>query len=324
MKKIVVAGPIPTDYITTHQGHRLIRHGCITHPSIALAKLLDPQGKIIPVTHVRKKDKPDILEIFNPYKNISTQFVNDVYDTNDVIELTAIDTRDRTERQTDFMHPLMPEHFESLLDSDYFLIVPVTDFEFNLATLEYLRKHSNGCIIFDAHGVTSTVQVDGTRIRKAWVDMEVWLKHIDILKMNSEEALLSLYPKAGHWTLRTETDILSDAELTEFADYCLNQGVKAVYITANSKGCHVFSGNKKVEQHTLVPALKMEHIVDTTGCGDSFCGGLCYGHLLTNDYVKACYYANVIGALRTQGNTFDVFLSAKETQALVEKWYGKQ
>ena len=38
--KIAVLGPIPRDTIKTHHGEVIKKYGCITHPTIALAKLL--------------------------------------------------------------------------------------------------------------------------------------------------------------------------------------------------------------------------------------------------------------------------------------------
>jgi len=68
-----------------------------------------------------------------------------------------------------------------------------------------------------------------------------------------------------------------------------------------------------------VPAIKVNQVVDTTGCGDSFAGGLGYGLLQKpNDYVAAAQYGNALGALRTQGKTFDVFKSLAETDAIIK------
>jgi sugar/nucleoside kinase (ribokinase family) len=56
------------------------------------------------------------------------------------------------------------------------------------------------------------------------------------------------------------------------------------------------------------------------GCGDSFAGGLAFG-LANNpsDYVAAARYGNALGAMRTQGKTFDVFKSLKETDIIIER-----
>ena len=72
----------------------------------------------------------------------------------------------------------------------------------------------------------------------------------------------------------------------------------------------------------MVPAVKVENVVDTTGCGDSFAGGVGFGLLQdASDYVSAARYGNALGALRTQGKTFAVFKSLEETDKIIQATY---
>lgn len=91
----------------------------------------------------------------------------------------------------------------------------------------------------------------------------------------------------------------------------------------DSRGCVVFFKSGGRLQEVMVPAVPVDHVVDTTGCGDSFAGGIGFG-LLQNpkDYVRAAQYGNALGALRTQGKTFSVFKSLQETDKIIERTYG--
>jgi adenosine kinase len=72
----------------------------------------------------------------------------------------------------------------------------------------------------------------------------------------------------------------------------------------------------------MVPAVKVDHVVDTTGCGDSFAGGVGFGLLQRpTDYIGAARYGNALGALRTQGKTFSVFKSLEETDKIIQDTY---
>jgi adenosine kinase len=63
-------------------------------------------------------------------------------------------------------------------------------------------------------------------------------------------------------------------------------------------------------------------VIDTTGCGDSFAGGVGFGLLQKpTDYVGAARYGNALGALRTQGKTFAVFKSLEETNKMLQETY---
>ena len=99
-------------------------------------------------------------------------------------------------------------------------------------------------------------------------------------------------------------------------------GVKCVYITVDSRGCLVYFKEKGKTREEMVPAVKVSNVVDTTGCGDSFAGGVGFG-LIQNpkDYIGAARYGNALGALRTQGKTFAVFKSLEETDKIIKETY---
>jgi adenosine kinase len=81
-------------------------------------------------------------------------------------------------------------------------------------------------------------------------------------------------------------------------------------VTLDERGCVAFyrddSGGIAEE---LVDRIEVEHVVDTTGAGDSFAAGLAYGYLAYRDYVVACQFGNAMGAQRCTGAELDVYLS---------------
>jgi adenosine kinase len=99
-------------------------------------------------------------------------------------------------------------------------------------------------------------------------------------------------------------------------------GVKCVYITVDSRGCLVYFKEKGKMREEMVPAVKVSNVIDTTGCGDSFAGGIGFGLLQSpKDYLGAARYGNALGALRTQGKTFAVFKSLEETDKIIKETY---
>ena len=70
----------------------------------------------------------------------------------------------------------------------------------------------------------------------------------------------------------------------------------------------------------MVAPVHVDQVIDTTGCGDSFAGGLGFGLLQKpKDYIGAARFGNALGALRTQGKTFSVFKSLKETEQIIKR-----
>lgn len=322
MKRIAVLGPIPRDHIVTHQGDLIQKWGCVTHPVIALSVLAGDKIEVIPVTHLRQVDLDNVKEVFQGYKGINTRHLTTKNDQGDIISLRFLDMNNRLERQTGFMDPILPDDVKNLLDCKVFVFIPISDYEISLDTLKFLKKKSEGTVIFDAHGVTTACLINGERQRKFWIDRDQWLPYIDVLKMNQEEAHASWFKKEYESKDFSETPDINHDDMREFAIHCLSKGVKCVYITVDSRGCLVYYKERgKLVEH-MVPAVKVENVIDTTGCGDSFAGGIGFGLLQKkHDYVGAARYGNALGALRTQGKTFAVFKSLAETNEIIKATY---
>lgn len=321
MKKIAILGPIPRDHIVTYNRELIQKWGCVTHPVIAISVLAGEKTEIIPVSHVRKVDMDNVYEVFKGYRGVNLKHLTSHNDQGDIISLRFTDVNNRLERQTGYMDPIVPQDVKRLLGCNVFVFIPISDYQISLETLKYLKSKSKGTIIFDAHGVTTACLINGERMRKFWLDRDVWLPYIDVLKMNLEEAHASWFKK--EYESRDFTEAQSDEvdrdELRKFALHCLERGVKCVYITVDSRGCLVYFKKKGKLVEELVPAVKVKQVVDTTGCGDSFAGGLGFGLLQKpKDYIGAAQYGNALGALRTQGKTFDVFRSLSATQAIIK------
>ncbi|HEY8935972.1 MAG TPA: PfkB family carbohydrate kinase [Cyclobacteriaceae bacterium] len=323
MKRIAVLGPIPRDHIVTHQGDLIQKWGCVTHPVIALSIMAGDKIEIIPVSHLRSVDMDNVREVFNGYKGIYQKCITSKNDQGDIISLRFLDMNNRVERQTGFMDPITPDDVKNILDCEVFVFIPISDYEISLDTLKFLKKKSKGTIIFDAHGNTTACLANGERHRKFWIDRDQWLPYIDVLKMNLEEAHASWFKKEYESQDFTKSlDFVDREELSAFAHHCLDKGVKCVYITVDSRGCLVYYKRRGKIVEEMVPAVKVENVIDTTGCGDSFAGGLGFGLLKDpKDYVGAARYGNTLGALRTQGKTFSVFKSQEETDSIINRTY---
>jgi sugar/nucleoside kinase (ribokinase family) len=66
----------------------------------------------------------------------------------------------------------------------------------------------------------------------------------------------------------------------------------------------------------------IEHVVDTTGAGDSFAAGMAFGYLQDRDIVRAAHYGNAMGAQRCSGSGLNVYLSLAETNKQIARTYG--
>jgi sugar/nucleoside kinase (ribokinase family) len=321
MKRIAVVGPIPRDHIVTHQGDLIQKWGCVTHPVIALSAMAGDQIEIIPVTHVRTVDQDNVREVLKGYRGVNPDHITCKNDQGDIISLRFVTVNSRLERQTGFMDPILPEDIDPIVDCDVFVFIPISDYEISLDTLRHIKKkNKKAVIIFDAHGPTTACLSNGERKLKFWIDRDQWLPYIDVLKMNIEEAKASWFQK--EYESSDLSHEIGKEEMATFAKWCLAKGVKCLAITMDSRGCMVYYEDKKNFKEQLVPAVPVDNVIDTTGCGDSFAGGVGFG-LLQNpkDFIRAVQYGNTLGALRTQGKTFAVFKSLAETDKIISETY---
>ncbi|MEX0290767.1 MAG: carbohydrate kinase family protein [Flavobacteriaceae bacterium] len=321
---VAVLGPIPRDHITTHHGEVIEKYGCATHTAIGLAKLLGENGTVHLVSHVRKVDEGPIKELLASYPNINTDAITSDADQGDVIQLKFVDQNNRLEKQTGFMNPIVPKDLKALLHCDTYVCVPITDYEVPLETLKYIKENSEGTIIFDAHGPTNTATILGDRLIKFWIDRDQWLPYIDVLKMNLEESKCCWFEKEYHLEDLKNFDGEGTEHLKALATHTLNNGIKCLIVTLDEKGGAVFYKKDGQVVEEIVKSIWVDNVVDTTGCGDSFAGGLGFGLLEDKtNYIRAAKYANSLGAQRTQGRTFEVFKSKEETDKMILENYGE-
>ena len=320
-RKVAVLGPIPRDQVVTHAGERFHKYGCVMYTAVALSALLDGGDTIVPVSHVRRQDEGPIKKILGAYPNIDTSSITSSADQGDVVELRYLDQNRRAERQTSFMSPILPADVDKVLDADMFVCVPITDYEVGQPTLRHIKSRSQGTVLLDGHGPATTLTRSGERHPRVWADQDVWLPYIDILKMNLDEASSAWLGESAE--VLADPPTLTDEQLRDLGRHCLDRGVGAVCVTLDERGCVAFfrDGSGGVAEE-FVDRIEVQHVVDTTGAGDSFAGGLAYGYLAYRDYIVACQYGNAMGAQRVTGTDLNVYLSREETERQILAAYG--
>jgi sugar/nucleoside kinase (ribokinase family) len=324
-RKVAVLGPIPRDHIVTDDDERFEKYGCVLYTAVALSALLDAGDTIAPVSHVRRKDEGPIKEILAAFPNIDTSGITSSADRGDHVELRYSGLNRRAERQTSFMDPILPGDIAGVLDADAFVCVPITDYQVGPATLRHIRENSTATVMLDAHGPTTTLSSSGERHSRVWADQDTWLPYIDILKMNLDEAHAAWLGESADLT--ADPQQRTTEELRDMARHCLDRGVGAVCVTLDERGCLVFyqDGSAGFTEEHVAP-VPIEHVVDTTGAGDSFAAGLAFGYLAYRDYVVACQYGNAMGAQRCTGPGTDlnVYLPREETDRQILAIYGQR
>jgi adenosine kinase len=74
----------------------------------------------------------------------------------------------------------------------------------------------------------------------------------------------------------------------------LAKQVKAFVVTFGSRGSQILANGRDFE----IPCVKVEQVVDPTGCGDAFRAGLLYGIAAGLDWALAGRLASLLGAIK--------------------------
>ena len=133
------------------------------------------------------------------------------------------------------------------------------------------------------------------------------LKKIDVITPNETEAQ----------TL-TGIQINNEEDARRAAKALLDKGVREVIITLGSLGAYVTDG----KQDWMIDSIKVD-VVDTTGAGDAFNGGLVTALDEGKSLLNAARFANVVGALSvTKKGTARSMPERKQIEQLYQETYG--
>lgn len=136
------------------------------------------------------------------------------------------------------------------------------------------------------------------------------LRHTDVLIPNETEFVaLANQLGLGGKTALTEKK-LSTLSTPALHRLCRAFGVPVVIVTLGKRGCFV----SQPEGSITIPACEGIKVVDTTGAGDAFCGGIAAGLVkFDQDIIAAARFANAVAALSvTKRGTAPAMPTARE------------
>lgn len=111
-----------------------------------------------------------------------------------------------------------------------------------------------------------------------WKRLEECLTHLDLLCVSHSEA----------------TALTGETAPSRAAAWLRARGVRDVAIKLGSRGSYI--DGDEFAGHVAAPRV---HVVDSTGAGDAFAGGLLYGRLAGWPLERAAAFANAVGAAAT-------------------------
>ena len=133
--------------------------------------------------------------------------------------------------------------------------------------------------IAKSNDIRISIDLESQIAKRGWKRLSNLLLQADILLPNKEGAKM---------ITRCPTPEAS-------AQFLINRGVPIVIITMGKKGCLITTK----EYQKLIPAYKIETIVDTTGAGDTFNGAFSMAYWVKKWSLEdSCKYANAAAGLK--------------------------
>ncbi len=83
-------------------------------------------------------------------------------------------------------------------------------------------------------------------------------------------------------------------ERTGLSPHEIAERVSALIVTRGGEGSHIYTENKRLE----IPPAKATQLIDPTGCGDAFRGGLLYGLMNDLDWDTTGRIAGLMGSIK--------------------------
>ena len=105
---------------------------------------------------------------------------------------------------------------------------------------------------------------------------------------------LSHFIELAEWVTVNDYEGKMLSERTGLSSADISRLVKGLVVTLGAEGCEVWVGGVK----TMVPPVKAQAVVDPTGCGDAWRGGLLFGLERGWPLEKCAALGNKIGAIK--------------------------
>lgn len=130
---------------------------------------------------------------------------------------------------------------------------------------------------------------------------------------------LEFFVEHAEWLACNDYELKIILEKTGMTVERLAQRVAALFVTYGSDGSSIYVSGSRIE----IEPVRVDKIVDPTGCGDAYRAGLIYGMLNGMDWRTAGRIASLMGAVQAECNgTQQHFFTPEEFAARFERVFG--
>ena len=249
--------------------------GGIFYSIATLSALLSSDDSIIPVFGIHEDEYDMIVQRLQLFGNVDTRGVFKTKEPLSEVHFFSSPAGERTECSKYIASPIPFQRIKPFLDVHGILITMASGFDILLETLDNIRMNirDDGVPIhFDFHSLTLGIDEEFKRFRRPLSDWRRWCFMLHSIQLSEDEA-------AGLTAERYDE--------TSLINQLMPLMVNGLLITRGARGATLIrQEHKKLFRHDI-PAIEVNPVVNTVGCGDVFGAAYFAEYLKTKDLVKA-------------------------------------
>lgn len=256
-KRIGLLGTITHDAISYESGLTFEGIGGVLYQAAVLCGL----GKDVALhTNLGVELVPQMEKITQSWSHLHREGIQQVPGPGNRVELHYPDKGERIEVLKSVVPALSAAQIvRDLPEFGMLLLVLNSGFDIELRDWKNIARSASYPVWIDIHSLALAKKLQEPRNYVSLIEWEEWVEGIDYLQANKQEVASMLgFPKR----------LLREEEITHFGKRAFELGVKAVFMTLGREGGIVMTP----EGLRKIASLEAERMVDTTGCGDVFCG----------------------------------------------------
>jgi len=251
-------GTITYDEITFKSGQRISGLGGVLYQASVLCGL----GKNVFLhTNLGEELAGDVNKLVRKWSTLRKKGMRRVPGPGNRVNLHYPEKGERVEVLKSVVPPLDPGPLiEGIHKFGMLILVINSGYDLQLSHWRDIVESASCPIWIDVHSLFLSRELNVPRKYIPLGEWREWIKGVNFLQANLKEVASML---------GTPEDVPSETDLSRFGEKSFELGVEAVFVTLGKDGVLVLKQGRSLK----ISALQAGTIVDTTGCGDVFCGG---------------------------------------------------
>jgi hypothetical protein len=296
-------GTITYDEITFESGQRISGLGGVLYQASVLCGL----GKGVSLhTNLGEELVEDVTQLVRKWPTLQKKNIQRVPGPGNRVHLHYPEKGERVEVLKSVVPPLDPAPVIVDLHKLGMLILVINSgYDLELTHWRDIVESASCPIWIDVHSLFLSKELNVPRKYIPMDGWEEWIKGVSFLQANVKEVASML---------GTPDEIPSEMDLARFGEKVFELGVEAAFVTLGKEGVLVL----KQGQSLKIAALQAGKVVDTTGCGDVFCGGAAVKLASAKDPFDAARFGLELAtqAVEVKGveETFRLVRKARDTE----------